>query len=287
MAYNTNYQTNYGAGGAPPQPAYPPQGEPADLPPYSAAAGTGAGWKDENNAGAETSFAGNSFSDKSIRRRFIRKVYLILFCQLIVTAAFVAFFVLHEPTRNWVREHRAIYFVSYGVFLVTYIALICCPNVRRNFPMNYIMLSIFTLAFSYMAAMIASFHKAEAVLFAFGIATVVCLAVTVFAMQTKFDITACSSMLFSLLLVLILFGFGVMIVYAVGVDNKTRWILQLVYGSLGAIVFTLFLAYDTQLLMGGRKYEISEEEYVFAAIQIYLDVVYIFLFILSMFGGKD
>ncbi|CAD5114352.1 DgyrCDS3490 [Dimorphilus gyrociliatus] len=247
MAYNSNYQTNYGAGNAPPQPVYPPQGGNVDPPPYSAGPGTGEGWKDENNAGTETS----------------------------------------TPTRLWVKEHRAVYFVSYGVFLVTYITLICCPKVRRSYPTNFITLGIFTLAFSYMAAMISSFYKAEAVLFAFGIAAVVCLAVTIFAMQTKFDITVCSSMLFSLLLVFLLFGFGVMIVYAVGVDNKTRWILQLVYGSLGTLIFTMFLAYDTQMLMGGRKYELSEEEYVYASLQIYLDVVYIFLLILSLFGGKD
>ena len=48
-----------------------------------------------------------------------------------------------------------------------------------------------------------------------------------------------------------------------------------------------FLAYDTQMLMGGRKHQLSPEEYIYGALQLYLDVVYLFLIILSLFGGKN
>ena len=48
-----------------------------------------------------------------------------------------------------------------------------------------------------------------------------------------------------------------------------------------------FLAYDTQMLVGGRKHELSPEEHIFGALQLYLDIVYIFIIILSFFGGKN
>jgi FtsH-binding integral membrane protein len=38
--------------------------------------------------------------------------------------------------------------------------------------------------------------------------------------------------------------------------------------------------------MGGKKYAISPDEYVFAALNLYIDVIYLFLFILSLLGGK-
>lgn len=38
--------------------------------------------------------------------------------------------------------------------------------------------------------------------------------------------------------------------------------------------------------MGGRKIEISPEEYFFAAIQIFLDIVQLFWWILILFGGE-
>uniref|UniRef100_G1S802 Protein lifeguard 2 n=1 Tax=Nomascus leucogenys TaxID=61853 RepID=G1S802_NOMLE len=60
--------------------------------------------------------------------------------------------------------------------------------------------------------------------------------------------------------------------------------LHAVYAALGAGVFTLFLALDTQLLMGNRRHSLSPEEYIFGALNIYLDIIYIFTFFLQLFG---
>ena len=52
-----------------------------------------------------------------------------------------------------------------------------------------------------------------------------------------------------------------------------------------ALLFSMFLVYDTQRIMGGKKYSISPEEHVIAAVQLYVDVVYIFLAVLNL-GGR-
>jgi len=41
------------------------------------------------------------------------------------------------------------------------------------------------------------------------------------------------------------------------------------------------------MVVGGqkRRYQLSPEEHIFGALQLYLDVVYIFLMILSLLGG--
>jgi FtsH-binding integral membrane protein len=36
--------------------------------------------------------------------------------------------------------------------------------------------------------------------------------------------------------------------------------------------------------MGGRKHELSPEDYVSGALQLYMDVVYLFLILLACFG---
>lgn len=46
------------------------------------------------------------------------------------------------------------------------------------------------------------------------------------------------------------------------------------------------MVYDVQLIMGGRKYELSEEEYVFGALILYVDIINILLILLYLFGGK-
>ena len=72
----------------------------------------------------------------------------------------------------------------------------------------------------------------------------------------------------------------------------------MVMGAVGALIFSVYLVYDTQvtwstwskipsflnhfqMMMGGdHKYSISPEEYIFAALAIYLDVINIFMYIL-------
>ena len=39
--------------------------------------------------------------------------------------------------------------------------------------------------------------------------------------------------------------------------------------------------------MGGRKYELSEEEYVLGALVLYIDIVNIMLLLLYIFGGSN
>ncbi|XP_064595352.1 protein lifeguard 3-like isoform X2 [Liolophura sinensis] len=264
--------------GGPPQPMFMPR-----IPPQ------GLNKPDDNDSQTEwNSEMGNmrSFSDKAIRHAFIRKVYLILLVQLSVTVGFVCLFLFQGSVKYWVQRNGWFYYVSYATFLVTYITLVCCPGVRRKYPGNFICLAVFTLAFSYMTGTIASFHDTMIVLYAAGITTAVCLSITLFAIQTKIDFTLCSGLIFALSMVLFFFGIACIIVYGV-VGPDTARILQCVYGGLAALVFSLFLVYDTQMLVGGRKHELSPEEYIYGALQLYLDVVYLFLIILSLFGKSD
>lgn len=52
----------------------------------------------------------------------------------------------------------------------------------------------------------------------------------------------------------------------------------------GALLFSLYLVYDIQMIMGGRQHAASPDEYIFAALSLYLDVVLLFLFLLQLVG---
>jgi len=46
-----------------------------------------------------------------------------------------------------------------------------------------------------------------------------------------------------------------------------------------------YLVFDTQMMMGGnKKYSISPEEYIFAALSLYIDIVMLFMYILEIIG---
>lgn len=62
-------------------------------------------------------------------------------------------------------------------------------------------------------------------------------------------------------------------------------IVSLVYACLGALLFSVYLVYDTQMMMGGKhKYSIHPEEYIFAALNLYVDIINIFIMILGIIG---
>lgn len=45
----------------------------------------------------------------------------------------------------------------------------------------------------------------------------------------------------------------------------------------------MYLVFDTQLMVGGRhKFSITPEEYIFAALTLYMDVITLFLYILEI-----
>ncbi|XP_013794861.1 protein lifeguard 1-like [Limulus polyphemus] len=220
---------------------------------------------------------GWNFSEKSIRKAFVRKVYAILMTQLAFTVGIVALFVFEKNVKMFVQKNYYIAIGAYITFPIVYIVLVCCKSVRRKWPVNFIFLIIFTCALSYLVGTISSLYDTQIVLIALGICTSCCLAITIFSFHTKFDFTTCGGVLFILCWVLFMFG-----ILAIFTYNN---ILKTVYAALGALLFMAFLAYDTQVVIGGKKYEISPEEHIFAALQLYLDVVYIFLFILSILGG--
>ncbi|XP_071324597.1 glutamate receptor, ionotropic, N-methyl D-aspartate-associated protein 1b (glutamate binding) [Trachinotus anak] len=214
--------------------------------------------------------------NKSIRRAFIRKVFLVLTAQLLVTFAFVAVFTFVEQVKMFVLVNTWTYLVSYAVFFVSVCAISCCGSVRRRHPWNLVALSILTLSMSYMVGMIASFHDTDSVIMAVGITAVVCFTVVIFSLQTKYDFTSCHGVLFVCLIVLIFFG-----ILCIFIRDR---ILHIVYAGLGALLFTCFLAVDTQLLLGNKELALSPEEYVFAALTLYTDIINVFLYILAIIG---
>ncbi|KAM3845868.1 protein lifeguard 2 isoform 2-T2 [Vipera latastei] len=233
-------------------------------------------------SGETETFTTFSWDDQNVRRVFIRKVYSILLLQLLVTVSIVAIFTFCKPVQGYIQANPAWYWASYAVFLITYLILACCSGPRRYFPWNLILLSIFTLSLAYLTGMISSYYNTTSVLLCLGITALVCLSVTIFSFQTKYDFTSCQGVLFVMLMVLLFSG----IILAITLPfHYVPW-LQAIYAVLGAIVFTMFLAFDTQLLMGNRSYAMSPEEYVFGALNIYLDIIYIFSFLLQIFGSS-
>merc|ERR1719198_1558127 len=100
-------------------------------------------------------------------------------------------------------------------------------------------------------------------------------------MTTKTDFTGFGPYLFAALLGLILMSFLCMFF-------PYSPMMQKVMAGFGAILFSFYIVYDTQLICGGKhkKHQFGVDDYVFAALNIYLDIINLFLYLLSLFGDR-
>lgn len=71
---------------------------------------------------------GFEFSDKSIRRAFIRKVYSILCVQLTVTMGFIALFLFHPTLSMWTRRNIGFFYAAMVLTIVIMVAMACCES---------------------------------------------------------------------------------------------------------------------------------------------------------------
>ncbi|XP_037803791.1 protein lifeguard 1-like [Penaeus monodon] len=225
---------------------------------------------------ADMTFA---FSEKSIRMGFIRKVYAILCTQLLITFGLVAIFVWVPSVSDYALNNMWMLWVAISLTFVMVIALSCCGNLRRKSPYNYIALFVFTLCEGYLLGVVSASYEGKEVAIAIVSTAVVTLVLTLFAFQTKYDFTMMGGFVLVSLTVLLIFG----ILAAIWSNN----IVNMVYACLGVLLFSFYLVFDTQLIIGGNhKFAYSPEEYVFAALNLYLDIINLFMYILAIIGGS-
>jgi len=222
-------------------------------------------------------FKNLDFTEKTIRRGFIRKVYGILMVQLLITGGFMSIFMFVEPVKMFAREQaQTSVIVAMITIIVIVVIMMCSTNARRKAPGNYIFLTMFTLGMSFLLGIVSAASDRDEIFIALGICALVTFGLTVFAWQTKYDFTMCHGALFTLLLTLTAVGIGMWFL-------PTNRESQLMLAGFGAFVFSLLLIHDTQIIIGGNHHlAISPEEYVFAALTLYLDIINLFLRILRI-----
>lgn len=241
-----------------------------------------------DEARAFTGAGGPGDWTRDIRNGFIRKVYGIVGTQLLMTTGITVAIMQMGPTL--LRHNQSLVlgllFFSMVLSIGTMCIFCCCPSLMRKSPQNYIILLLFTLAESITVGMISVQYTTASVALAFGILTVVVFALTVFACQTKFDFTGCGPYVFVAMLCLMAFGFF-MWIGSYFLPAETMQTLRLLYACCGALLFSFYIVYDTQLIVGGKhSHQFSIDDYAFAAISLYLDIVQLFLYLLQIFGQR-
>ena len=98
---------------------------------------------------------------------------------------------------------------------------------------------------------------------------------TVYAATTKSDFTIPRGIIFVLITSLLMLGL-------LGIFWRHNSFLEKLYCTLGAIIFGIYLVIDTQMIIGGKRYSLSFDDYIVGALVLYIDIINLFLYILRL-----
>ena len=148
-------------------------------------------------------------------------------------------------------------------------------------PTNYILLGVFTFCVSWIVGVRCMFVRNPIIVVeAACLTAAVVIALTIYAIRTKTDFTMCGGTLYIMFMVLF-----TATLFACFFGPS----MHLAISCLGVILFSFYLVYDTQMIVGGkhRQLQFDKDCYILAAVIIYLDVINLFLYILAILDGAS
>lgn len=233
---------------------------------------------DKQMSDAEKVYVLQQFDRPAIRKDFLRKVYGVVFSQVAATVLVVAG--LRSSPMAALNLLGKLGPALFLLPLLPFYWLVFSSSARHTEPLNYLLLAAFTI-FEGLALGMATLGLPTAlVLRAAGTAAVAVGGLTAYALQTRRDFTAKGGMLFSGLLILLFSG-----------------LLQVLFGGswigtarngFAALLFSAYLVYNTQTMMGGgKKHQVRPDEWLMAALNIYVDIINLFLTILQSMTERE
>ncbi|CAK0863366.1 unnamed protein product [Prorocentrum cordatum] len=141
-------------------------------------------------------------ASQQARLGFVRKVYGITGAQLLLTAAISTPVSINLDKMDPASVSTVLMFSSV-MTLVTMFSLVCCPEMARKVPQNYILLFIFTAFEGVLVGAVCSTYSTQAVVAALLATSIVVIGLTLYAWNTKSDFTGCGPYLVAMLLALI------------------------------------------------------------------------------------
>ena len=209
--------------------------------------------------------------EAQVRAGFLRKVFGIVATQLMITAAVASMMMFSASIRGIALHNPSMlmltFFASLGFLFAAQIH-------KDHHPRNLYYTLGFTLCMAWSVGTVcARFYEGGlglVVLEAIGLTASVTAALTAYTLRSKQDFSFLGAGLGAALWVLILGGFTAPLLGFAGFH------CALAVG--GAAVFSLYIVYDVHLI----SKRLSPDEYIPAAITLYLDIVNLFLHILRI-----
>ncbi|KAL8171335.1 hypothetical protein V2J09_023139 [Rumex salicifolius] len=223
-----------------------------------------------------TLYPGLGYGENELRWGFIRKVYGILCARIVLTTLVSLVTVLCDPVNQLLQNNSSVLlFFAFMPFVLLWPLHIY----QQKHPHNFILLGLFTICLSFTVGVTCANTEGRIVLEALILTSaVVCslTAYTFWASKRGKDFSFLGPILFSCLIILIVTGF-IQAFYPVGSTSVA------IYGGISAMIFSGYIVYDTDNLIKRFTYD----EYIWASVTLYLDILNLFLAILRVLRQGD
>jgi FtsH-binding integral membrane protein len=206
------------------------------------------------------------------RATLVRRTYGLVFLSVIVTVLGVAFAMTQPALMQAVFQHRFL------AFIAVMAPLLMAQRAARDFPRNIVLTLLFTFVegiwlapFLVMAEQSSPGIVGQAAILTLGAFG----ALTLYAVFSRRDFSAWGGFFMMGLVVLLI---AMVLNMFIGSAAGGLWL-----AAMGVFVFAGLLVFDTWRIVRSGQY--GQDDYVFAAVSIYLDLLNMFVFILSLLGG--
>lgn len=174
---------------------------------------------------------------------------------------------------------------------IVFLCMVCCcrPMIRSP-PGNYIACGLCVCMYSALVSMscVILLLKCDemagpVLLLAAASTAILVIALVTYATCTNDDFTGIGPYLFMAVMCIFVatVGMGLLTLFGV-IDNAAAGMFYLVVDFIMILIFSMYLIYDVQMIIGGKGHSYGVDDHVWAGTMVFVDIIVLFLRILSI-----
>ena len=212
-----------------------------------------------------------NFFEKEDNRIFLRKIYILLLYQLSITIGMCIVPIYYDTVQKYIISHNGPFIA--GICLSFLFIFLLYLN-KDNYPSNLRILTGLTISIGYTVSVTCAIYVSHGykilVIKSFLITILTFIILTIFTYQSKYNFDFMKDIIIGGLFVIIFWGI-------------INWIIDSnggkIYSFFGIFIFVCLIIYDTHRL----KDKYASHDYILASVNLYLDIINLFLYILDYF----
>lgn len=203
------------------------------------------------------------------RLGFIRKVFGIVCAELLFTALWVTLVYNNTALRSFVVNS---YYLGIFFAVITFVgtlALALSRTLSRTVPINYYITVAVIFSMAWSVSYFTAFFPASTVMMAAVATCSAVVGITFYAWTSNAQYNYAKAFLYSSLSIL---AFQLFAMFFLAPDVYNFWI-----SVLFAISSSIAILYHTQAIIGKKTMKYSQDEYICAAMNLYIEIIQLFI----------